>query len=165
MSSLKVVVETNGKGISSYELVEFLRYFRAAYVASLKNIKKYEYQVANLKDVDIIKMANIFKLSHVSDSVDSLIAVDCGDSELELIDIKRENPLSFTFSGSGLKVAVALTVVAWLCGAEVSVSEIEAGPFKAESVEIKLPSLADGISRFDFIFHENSTQRTKLDDN
>jgi len=161
-----LVIETDGGGISSYELTEFFRYFRAAYVAGVK-ISEGSGISALSKD-KLIGLVNRIKLMQPVDVVDYLFKIDCENNELEFLDIQRENPLSCIILGS----ASVLEFVVIFCGAtvvsngvEVKIDEVNvAGIFKAENVVIKIPPLSKGLNELRAAFGKEAACRKKIDD-
>ena len=145
-----LVVKTDGSAISSYEFSEFFRYFRAAYVASLKLTHQHDVDVDFSDKEKVLRLANKLKLTLGGQDVEDLVSIDCGDGELEILDIKRENPLVVTFCGAA--VALMLAVI------------VSGGKYKLGMLEAELPPLGEGIASLRKALVKGEARRKDLDE-
>ncbi|WP_295972407.1 hypothetical protein [uncultured Xanthomonas sp.] len=127
----EVIIETDGGGIDVRLLNEFLYNFRAAYAAAVLHdpgpamTPQFDYEAAAWlsSKVDGSDWKQIAQFARI----------DLGRSNLEIVDIRRKNPLTIIFSGVFVALAVAVII---------SGGELKAGPLK-----VKLPPLGDGIAK------------------
>ena len=166
MNTVNLVIETDGKGISSYELTEFLRYFRATYVAGLKLSESAKGSV--LSEEQFIRLVNRIKLTQSVDVVDYLFKIDCENDELEFLDIQRKNPVSIKLSGS----CVAILLAAAFSGAVITSNSVEVkidelsflSVVEMGGLEVKITSFSEGHNRLCNSFGGRLVDRKKIDD-
>ena len=130
---LAVSIATDGEGIDLRLLNEFFYNFRSAYAAGVLNSinTQFPHFDQNYEDLSYWLKRSV----NGSDwrEISRLANVDLGNRNLEIVDIRRENPLLIVFAGS----FVALTIAVILSG-----GKLQAGPLKVE-----LPPLGDGIAK------------------
>jgi hypothetical protein len=131
-NEMRLTIDTDGGPISFVEFSDFILHFRAAYVLTLEVMKDYPSagQWASAED-----FARFIAERKRPISVLGLFGIGrhptAPDEDLQLLDIRRENPLEWVVTG----VVGALTVAVILSGGEIRFPGFRA----------KLPPLGTGI--------------------
>ena len=130
----EVTIETDGKGIDVRLLNDFLYHFRAAYAAGVLNAQQFDSYPPRTSYDGLSSWLQSIVNGGDWKAISRLAYVDLREGNLEIVDIRRENPLIIVFYA----IPVALTIAAIISGGEV-----EVGPRK---FKVKLPPLGTGIA-------------------